>query len=175
MNAIEHIVLSKIKPKEKQTRLVRALVTKEIPVKTFIAFFESASDVDRGVCADAMKHLSAESPHLLAPYIDVLVNYVNDSAPRVKWGVPEAIGNMSASYPAKAAKAIPSLLKNITDEPINTTVIKWCAAFALTEIARNNPKTRKRLLPVFERVIRRERNRGVRNVYAKAMTAMKTC
>jgi hypothetical protein len=69
-------------------------------------------------------------------------------------------------------KAIPFLLKNTSDDAANTTVIKWCAAFALAEIARYNKKARKHLVPVFEKIIKQERNNGVRNVYVKAMKAI---
>ena len=92
--------------------------------------------------------------------------------PRVKWGVPEAIGNMAKDYSDKAAKAIPNLLKNTIDDKINTTVIKWCAALGLAEIAKNNPKTRKQLVPIFEKIIKSEKNNGVKNVYVKALKAI---
>lgn len=169
MTKIEEILQAKIKPKEKQTKLVKAICQKDIPVKEFIEYFISASDVDKGNCADAMKHISASNPEILAPYIDALLPYVNYKLPRVKWGVPEAIGNMSKDYPGKAAKAIPYLLKNTTDDKINTTVIKWCAAFALAEISQNNPETRKQLLPIFDKIIKSEKNSGVKNVYVKAL------
>jgi hypothetical protein len=119
-----------------------------------------------------MKHISAQKPVLLAPFIDVLLKYINYELPRVKWGVPEAIGIMSKDYPDKVAKAIPNLLKNTTDDKINTTVIKWCAAFALSEIAKHNPKTRKQLVPIFEMIIKNEKNNGVKNVYVKALKAI---
>ena len=169
MTNIKQILQSKIKPKEKQTLIVDALVSTKIAAKDFIGFFEAASDVDKGTCANVMKHVSAQSPELLMPNIDILVNYINYKAPRVRWGVPEAIGNMAQKYPDKTEKAIPFLLKNISDNPINTTVIRWCAAFALTEIAKHNYKTRKQLLPIFEKAIKEEKNNGVRNVYIKAM------
>jgi hypothetical protein len=38
----------KIKPKEKQTRLVEAVVTAKIEIDEFIAFFKDAKDVDKG-------------------------------------------------------------------------------------------------------------------------------
>jgi len=101
MPEIEDILQSKVKPKEKQTKLVEAVVSGKIPVKKFITFFESAKGVDKGTCADAMKHVSALKPALLAPYIDTLVDYINDDLPRVKWGVPEAIGNMAKHDPDK--------------------------------------------------------------------------
>lgn len=172
MGKIDEILQSRLKPKEKQIKLVEAVISKEVSAKDFIAFFESASDVDKGTCADAMKHISASNPEILAPYIDTLLKYINYKLPRVKWGVPEAIGNMSKDYPEKAAKAIPYLLKNTTDDKINTTVIKWCAAYALSEIAKNNPKTRKQLLPIFEKIISDEKNNGVKNVYVKALNAI---
>lgn len=119
-----------------------------------------------------MKHVSAQKPALLASFIDMLIDYVNFELPRVKWGVPGAIGNMAKDYPDKVAKAIPNLLKNTTDDKINTMVIKWCAAFALAEIAKNNPKTRKQLVPIFEKIIKTEKNNGVKNVYVKALKAI---
>ncbi len=169
MSKIEEILQQKIKPKEKLSKLVEAVCKESVSVKEFIAFFESAADVDKGTCADAMKHISVSNPEILAPYILILIKYINYKLPRVKWGVPEAIGKMSKDYPEETAKAIPHLLKNTTDDKINTTVIKWCAAFALGEIAKNNPKTRKQLLPIFEKIIRSEKNNGVKNVYVKAL------
>lgn len=169
MSKIEEILQSKIKPKEKQSKLVEAVVTGKIPAEGFIAFFESAKDVDKGTCADVMKHVSEQKPALLAPFIDNLMKYINYELPRVKWGVPEAIGNMAKYYPDQVAKAIPYILKNTTDDKINATVIKWCAAFALSEIAKHNPKTRKQLLPIFEKIIKSEKNNGVKNVYVKAL------
>lgn len=147
-------------------------MSKKISATDFIAFFQAASDVDKGTCADAMKHVSARRPELLAPHLDVLLGYINYTAPRVKWGVPEAIGNMAKVYPEKTAQAIPYLLKNTADDKSNTTVIKWCAAFALSEIAKHNPTTRKQLLPLFEKILQKEKNNGVKNVYVKAIQAI---
>jgi len=172
MSKIEEILSLKIKPKEKQTKLVEAVIKGKIPLGDFIKFFKTASDVDKGTCADAMKHISVSNPEIFAPYIETLIKYVNYQLPRVKWGVPEAIGNMAKKYPDKVAKAIPYLLKNTTDDKINTTVIKWCAAYALSEIAKNNPKTRKQLLPIFEKIIASEGNNGVKNVYLKTLKVL---
>lgn len=169
MSAIEEILQSKIKPKEKQTKLVETVIQKKISAKELILFFKSASDTDKGTCADVMKHISAQKPEILAPYIDDLIEYINYKAPRVKWGVPEAIGNLSKQYPSQSAKAIPNLLKNTTEDKNNTTVVKWCAAYALGEIARNNPKTRIQLVPIFNKIIKLEKNNGVKNVYLKAL------
>lgn len=95
MSIIEEILHSNLKPKEKQTQLVEGICTGKIKGKEFIEFFKYASDNDKGTCADAMKHVSEQKPEILAPYIDLLVGYITYKAPRVKWGVPEALGNLS--------------------------------------------------------------------------------
>jgi hypothetical protein len=166
---IKEILESKTKPKEKQKILVETVLSRTIPIEEFIEYFISASDKDKGNCADAMKHISAENPEILAPYIETIIDYINYKAPRVKWGIPESIGNMAQLYPAETAKAIPFLLKNTSNDNNNTTVIKWCAAFALTNIAINNSEAANDLIPIFQEFIRTESNIGVRNVYVKAL------
>jgi len=100
------------------------------------------------------------------------INSKKEKSRFVKTG-PSIFGlNESFVAPEKVAKAIPNLLKNTTDDKINTTVIKWCAAFGLAEIAKHNPKTRKQLLPIFEKIIKSEKNNGVKNVYVKALKAI---
>ncbi len=173
MKQIAEILGSKSKPKEKQNRLVAALLSGEIPAGELIAFFEAANNTDKGACADAFKHISERNPELLAPYIDLLISYINHPLPRVKWGVPETIGILTRFYPRQTARAIPSLLKNTNENPVNTTVIRWCAAYALGEIAKFHPASREQLLPVFEHLIQSEQNNGVRNVYVKALKAIR--
>jgi hypothetical protein len=169
MNLIEEILHSKMRPKEKQTRLVKAVLCAEIPAQQFFEFFAAASDTDRGSCADIMKHVSEQKPELLAPYLDLLIDYIHDRAPRVKWGVQEAIGNLARLYPDKAEKAIPFLMQNTLENEVNTTVVRWCAAYALTEIAKYNPQAREQLLAFFGDILLVEKNTGVKNVYLQAI------
>ena len=164
MKMIEDILKSKIKPKEKQIKLVEAVSNGKIESKEFIEFFKLASDVEKGTCADVMKHVSEQKPEILAPYIDVLIDYINYKTPRVKWGVPESIGNMAKKYPDKDEKAIPKLLLNTKDE---STVVRWCAGYALCEIAKYNTKKQKELFSTFSEIIKKEKNKGVKNIYLK--------
>ena len=169
MGKIEEILQSDLKPKEKQIKLVETLCNGKIKSKDFIVFFQSASDVDKGTCADVMKHVSEQKPEILAPYIDILVEYINYKAPRVKWGIPEAIGNLAIKYPDKVAQAIPYLFQNTIENKINTTVIRWCAAYGLSEIAKHNIKAQKELIPRIKEIVKKEKNNGVKNVYLKAL------
>jgi hypothetical protein len=44
-----------------------------------------------------------------------------------------------------------------------------CAAFALSEIIKNNPSVREELVPKIEGIVKSEKNNGVKNVYLKAL------
>ena len=164
--AIEDVLRSPRKPKVKTALLAEALLQGRIKVKEFIAFFESAKDTDKGTCADVMKHVSARRPGMLGPNLEVLVRYVDYPAPRVWWGVPETIGNLAAEYPRPSARAVPALLRNAADP---STVVRWCAAYALTAIAEADPSARKTLLPKLRRVAEKETNNGVFKVYARLL------
>lgn len=169
MKTIGELLKLPAKPKEIQQMLVGAIVSGNISIRDFIGYFESAGDVDKGTCADVMKHVSAADPGMLAPYISTLVRYINYKAPRVRWGVSETIGNMAGVFPGEAATAVPFLLGNTTENSVNTTVIRWCAAYALAKIAENDIASRTQLIPVFEKIINEETNNGVRNVYLKTL------
>jgi hypothetical protein len=169
---IEHILHSKDKPKCKQAAFGDAILSFEITLADFFSFFQSGKDSDKGACADALKYISAKNPALLAPYLDILIEYINHPLPRVKWGVPEAIGNLAKDFPGEVEIAIPNLLKNTTADEKNSTVIRWCAAYSLGQIARYNPVAREKLIPIFIDLINQEQNAGVKNVYIKAMKAI---
>jgi hypothetical protein len=113
-----------------------------------------------------MKFVSKDKSEIVAPYIDVLIEYIDYKAPRVKWGIPESIGNLAQKYPEKVEKAIPKLLINTKDK---STVVRWCAAFALAEIAKYNPKLQKELISKFNFMVKTEQNNGVKNVYLKVL------
>ncbi len=115
---------------------------------------------------ESLEYASEDKPEIIAPKLDFIIEHLEDKAPRVKWEAARIIANLSGKFSDKLQKAIPNLLKNTQDKG---TVVRWSAAFALGEIAKNNPKTRKQLLPIFEKNIESEKNNGVKNVYIKAM------
>ena len=63
-------------------------------------------------------------------------------------------------------QAVPNLLINTKNE---STVVRWCAAYALSEIVKSNFKTRGTLVPRIEEIVKYETNNGVKNVYLKAL------
>jgi hypothetical protein len=131
-----------------------------------IELLQTGSDPQRGTSADVIEQVSKISPEIAAPYINDLIPLINYKAPRVKWGIAEAIGNLSRHYPRESEAAIPNLLKNTKD---SGTVVRWSAAFALSEIAKNGPSTGSELVSKIDEIVKLEQNNGVRNVYLKAL------
>ena len=84
----------------------------------------------------------------------------------MKWGIPETIGNLAEKHPKKVEKAIPYLILNTGDK---STVVRWCAAYALSNIAIYNLDKREELVEKIQSIIVEEKNNGVKNVYLKAL------
>lgn len=166
---IQDILASDKKHKEKVAILTEKVKNDNELLAALFDLLKTGTDVEKGTCAEVMKFVSKENPGIMMPYIGVLVDYINYKAPRVRWGAPESIGNLANTYPQKVEKAIPYLLKNLDDK---STVVRWCAAFALTEIAKYNLKKQHELLSTFRTLIEKETNNGVRNLYIKAIKAI---
>jgi len=167
MNIQETITNWDRKPKELVEFLTKNILKDSKLFSQLIDVLKNGSDVDKGTCADVMKHVSEEKPEIFLSYINVLVEYINYKAPRVKWGVPESFGNIAKKYPKEAEKAVPYLLKNTIENKDNTTVIRWCAAYGLSEIAKSTKN--KELIKKIEDISKKEKNNGVKNVYLKAL------
>ena len=51
-------------------------------------------------------------------------------------------------------------------------MVRWSAAFALGEVAKNHSAAAKILLPEIKALVEKETNNGVKNVYLKALKAI---
>lgn len=166
---IEEIVLSKMKPKEKVLHLADTLKNGNY-LNDLLSYYKQAKDPAKGTCLSALTELTKENPEFVKDCLDFIIEQISYKAPRVKWEASEIIAYASRLYPEKVVKAIPRLMENSIEDG---TVIRWSAAFALTEIAKNNPATQKELIPYIEEMIETEKENGVRNVYVKAMKSLK--
>jgi hypothetical protein len=166
MKNIREILKSDKKHKEKVSAIVELAKDSSKMVVDLIELLKTGTDVERGTSAEVFKFVSKENPKLVIKHLDTLIEYIDYKAPRVRWGAPESIGNLASEYPDKVVKAIPKLLGNTKD---GSTVVRWCAAYALTEIAKHNSDTHEQLVPIFHDFIENEKNNGVKNVYVKAL------
>jgi hypothetical protein len=166
MKIIDEIRGWKRKPKELVAFLTNNVKNDGTLFAQLVDCLRNCSDVEKGTCADIMKNVTIDEPGIALPFIDEMIEYVNYRAPRVKWGISESVGNMAKAFPDKVEAAIPKLLENTKD---NGTVVRWCAAYALSEIIKSNEEIRGELIPRIEEILNREENTGVRNVYLKVL------
>jgi len=170
LNVLEEMKNWKGKPKELVLFLTENVKKNPALFAQLVETLKTGSIPQRGTSADVIETLSKENPDIVATYINDMIVFINYKAPRVKWGISEAIGNLSAKYPTQTEKAVPNLLANTIDEG---TVVRWHAAYALSEIAKNNPHARVSLLPKIDEILKAEKNNGVKNVYVKALKTIK--
>ena len=166
MIGIEKLLKSKDTPRGKALILAQKLKSDKNATGELIAFYKSATDAERGTCLAALTQITKQEPKFIEPYLDFVIEQIKYKAPRVKWEASEIVAHIAKLFPDKAARAIPNLVENTKDVG---TVVRWSAAFGLTEIAKANPKTRKELVPLFEKMIYKEKQNGVKTVYVKAL------
>jgi hypothetical protein len=165
-NALIEIMSSEMKHKEQVDVMTAMVKSDQTALVELFDILKHGTDVQKGTAAEVMKFVSKDKPDIMVPYIATLIEYIDYKAPRVRWGCPEAIGNLAPKYPHEVEGAIPKLLENLND---TSTVVRWCAAFALTEIAKYNLKKQDELVIIVRDLITVEQNNGVRNVYIKAL------
>jgi len=166
MNILDEIRNWNKKPKELIVFLAEKVKKDKSLVNQIIDCMGKGSDVEKGVCAETMEYVTKDKPELGKDFINTAIEYLNFDAPRVKWECARVIGNAALKYPDRVEKAIDKLFENTKDKG---TVVRWSAAFGLAEIAKANEKLAKKLIPQFEKIIKKEQNSGVKNVYLKAL------
>jgi hypothetical protein len=166
MKDFDEILKSKIKPKEKMALLVQELKTKKDPMKDLIAAYQKSSVPNKGYYLEALELITQESPKFIDGHLDFIVFQISANGPSIKREAAKVIANVAGTFPDKVIKAIPALLENAEDEG---TVVRWSAAKGLAEIAIGNPDSRKKLLGIFDKILKREENNGVKNIYVKAI------
>jgi hypothetical protein len=163
---MKEVLSLKIKPKEKVDKITNIVIEDPNKISELMTNFKQGTDVEKGTYATVLKQISASNSEIVEPFIEDLFEYINYKANRVKWGVPETIGNLAEKYPHRVEKAIPSLLINTKDK---STVVRWCAAYALSKIMLFNIDKRDELLKHINQIVSKEKNNGVKNVYLEAM------
>lgn len=157
---------SKRKPKELLTYLAEKVKTDKNLLAEFPSSLQNGTPVEKGICMEVLEYISKDNPELIEPYIMVVISFLNDKAPRVKWEGARVLANLAQNNPEKVSLAVEKLFINTKDAG---TVVRWSAAFALGEIAKYNTKIRTTLVPQIQDILKRETNNGVRNVYLKAL------
>jgi HEAT repeat protein len=139
-------------------------------MEELLELWKTANDPVKGALLSAITLIVSENPGCIGNHLDFIIAQISHKAPRVKWESSEIVGHASKAFPDKAMAAIPALLENMSNEG---TVVRWSAAFALSEIVKNAPASRELLVPKIKEILGRETNNGVRSLFLnKALKAV---
>lgn len=170
MNILDEIRTSKKNTKQLLFEISQSLMKDHNLLDQIKEGLSTGSKVEKGVLMESLEYASKEDPGIAENMIDTVIEYLDyKDSPRVKWEGARVIANISQRYPEKVIKAVDKLISNTKDKG---TVVRWSAAYALGEIAKYNLKARTSLIPKIERIMKKEQNNGVRNVYLKALRAI---
>ncbi len=170
-NRLSSLLQQKLKPKQKVQQIVRSLNDGDVSIGELVDFYSQASDSQKGSCLSALADVTKDNPEFVENHVDFVIDQLSYKAPRVKWEAGEIIANIADMYKKQTSKAIISLLENSSQK--NGTVVRWSAAFALTEIARANKKNQVDLLKKFEKIMKEEKNNGVLTFYKNYLKEVK--
>jgi len=158
------------KPKALNERLIGVVGNDRGLVQHLFEALDGGNDKEKGVCLEVLEAVTKDHPDWCAGRLSAVIKFIGHKAPRVKWESSRVVANLAPMFPQEAAGAIPKLLANTGDKG---TVVRWSAAFALGEILKHNENERESLLARVDALLKKEQNNGVRNVYLKAMKAVK--
>ena len=157
---------SELKAKELSSFLAKEVAEDRGLLESLGEDIDVLNDVEKGIMMEALEYATDVDPEVVEPVLDVVIECLRCEAPKVKWEAARVIGNIAHRFPDKASRSVPRLLDNSKHKG---TVVRWSAAYALGEIAKNDKKARRKLVLEIDKILKREKNNGVKNVYLKAL------
>jgi len=170
MSVISETLKFEMPPKEKVLLLVKQIKGRSDFLTEMADYCRSAADADKAVCLAAVNHIVKDDPKFVQNHLDFIISQLDGKSAQVKLEAGEIIASAAKASPDQVAKAIPRLMEITKDE---ASIVRWGAAYALTEIAKSSdPKTIKQLLRFFKTEAKKEKLSSVRNLYLEALTAL---
>jgi len=160
-----------IKSKEKTEILSKWLVEKSLPIDELIVFAEKQKDPIKATCIEAIEYATQKHPEIADENTFVFVTHtLTAKAPRIKWESAKVIGNIAHLFSEKLETPISNLLANTTDEG---TVVRWSAAFALSQIIKLETVHNTKLLPAVTLICEKEEKKSIQKIYLDAFKKLK--
>jgi hypothetical protein len=156
-----------LKAKQKAILLSQLLLDKKISVNDLVKFAETANDVDKATCVEALELTTKKDPGIAnKKTFQFVTKALTAIGPRVKWESARVIANTVPFFPNELNDTIKNLLDNTEHKGM---VVRWSAALALGEIVKLRTKQNKDLLPAIEAILRREEENSIRKIYLAAI------
>jgi hypothetical protein len=161
-----------IKLKEKTRLISRLLMDDKITIAEWIETTRSQKGSSRATLMEAMETATKTKPVIIdAKGFEFVSECLAEKLPRVQWESARVIGNTAHLFPKQLKKAIPKLLDNSES---GGTVVRWSAAFALSQIIQCNTSLTKELIPAIESILNRENDNAIKKIYLQALKKIRS-
>lgn len=156
-----------IKAKAKTEAICDLLLKNKVSTKDLAALADKLKDPAKATCIEALEFATKQKPAV----IDVsgfrfVTASLTSKAPRVKWESAKVIGNTAHLFKDELDEPIKNLLGNTEGEG---TVVRWSAAFALSEIVKLKTRYNKTLVPAIESIGNSEEKNSIKKIYLDAV------
>jgi len=156
-----------IKSKQKTESLSRLLRENKITTSELIHFAENAKATQIATCIEAIEYASKQNPGIVNQQVFLLIaDKLSAKEPRIKWESAKVIGNTVHLFQKEIEKIIPQLLDNTEH---SGTVVRWSAAYALSEILKLKSTYNKELIPTIEAIMQTEEKNSIKKIYIDAL------
>lgn len=155
------------KPKEKIEQIRVWVIEGKLSIVELIDFAKISKDPIKASCIEALEFITSENSNFgTNDMLEFAIMSLKEKAPRIKWESAKVIGNIAMHFPNKLDNAIINLLDNSEHQG---TVVRWSAAYALTEIFKINNAFQNILLPSFKAILEREEKESIKKIYLKSI------
>ena len=153
-----------VKAKEKTIALSQLLLDGKLIIDELIDFAQTCKDPAKATCIEAIEFATKTEPEIATlACLNFLSQTLAEKAPRIKWESAKVIGNIAHLYPGKLKLAIINFLINTEHEG---TVVRWSAAYALSQIIKLKTKQSIDLLPAIEVICLREEKNSIKKIHS---------
>ncbi|HEY1045201.1 MAG TPA: HEAT repeat domain-containing protein [Bacteroidia bacterium] len=159
-----------IKAKDKTPILGKMILDDSSMIDTMVSIAQNSKDPIKGTLIEAMEYATQQQPEVVnTNCFHFIIEHLESKAPRVKWESAKVIGNTARLFPKLLPEAVEKLIVNTNHEG---TVVRWSAAFALSEILKTKSGLNKDLIPTVQNICEREEKDSIKKIYLKALKSI---
>ena len=160
-----------LKPKERTEQLSKLVAEGTISVSDLITFADHAKDPVKATCIESLEFATKATAKIInEKELAWVINCLAAKAPRIKWESAKVTGNVIHLFPKQIPAAVKRLLDNTENEG---TVVRWSAAFALSQILKLKTKINTELIPAVETIIANEEKNSIKKIYQDGLKKTK--
>jgi len=167
MNVQEILTDKTIKPKEKTEAISQFILNNPKAIEDLVSFAKISKDPIKATIIESFEFTTKLKPEIANKVmLEFVSQTLTEKAPRVKWESAKVIGNIAHLFPKQLDEAIKHLLINTEHAG---TVVRWSAAFALSQIVKLKTPINKELVPAMETICEHEEKNSIKKIYQEAL------